>query len=157
MKIGVELRLDRDAGELFADARAFEAADADSFWVFGREDHDAWALLGAIAAAVWRARIVAVEPPDRPNARRTVERLSRGRLLTAKRAGDALALGAEGEPERWTESPLPSGRAAWKELREARTAEGFTGIVVPNDPRLLDLLRNPDVEDDRSDLRQSVG
>jgi hypothetical protein len=33
---------------------------------------------------------------------------------------------------------------------------GATGIIVPWDPRLIDLLRNPDPED-RSDLLISTG
>jgi hypothetical protein len=30
-------------------------------------------------------------------------------------------------------------------------------VVVRWDPRLIDLLRNPDAEDDRSDLQMSTG
>jgi len=34
---------------------------------------------------------------------------------------------------------------------------GATGVIVPADPRLLDLVRNADVEDDRSDLTLAQG
>src|SRR3989442_7994489 len=57
VKIGVELRLSGDPGELFADARAFEAAGADSFWPTG--DEDRLVLLAAIAAVTLRAPLIA--------------------------------------------------------------------------------------------------
>ena len=34
---------------------------------------------------------------------------------------------------------------------------GFTGLVVPVDPRLLDILRNPDDPGDRHDLQLAQG
>src|SRR3989442_7856688 len=67
VKIGVELRLSGDPGELFADARAFEAAGADSFWPTG--DEDRLVLLAAIAAVTWRAPLIAVGAIDPPAAR----------------------------------------------------------------------------------------
>ena len=74
------------------------------------------------------------------------------------RSADAVAVpDAEGVTERWALCELPSGRAEWKTLRAEREAQGFAGIVLPNDPRLLDLVRNPDVEDDRSDMRLAFG
>ncbi|HEV8535019.1 MAG TPA: hypothetical protein VGR87_04760 [Candidatus Limnocylindria bacterium] len=158
MKIGVEVRLAGDAGDLLADARAFEAAGADSLWVVGREDQDPWTLLAALAAVTWRARLVALDSSERPEALATVERLSRGRLVVATRDGDMITLpAAEGDAERWARSDFPAGRPAWKELRAKLEAEGFAGIAIPNDPRLLDLLRNPDTEDDREDLKLAFG
>ncbi|HTK90720.1 MAG TPA: LLM class flavin-dependent oxidoreductase [Verrucomicrobiae bacterium] len=59
--------------------------------------------------------------------------------------------------ELWTRVPAPDGREAWRALREAAEAVGATGIIVPADPRLLDLLRNGDEEEDRSDLGLSQG
>ena len=59
--------------------------------------------------------------------------------------------------ERWAICEIPAGRADWKTLRAERGAQGFAGIVLPNDPRLLDLVRNPDVEDDRADIRLAFG
>jgi hypothetical protein len=42
-------------------------------------------------------------------------------------------------------------------MRASAAESGATGIVLPNDPRLIDLLRNPDVVDDRSDLNIATG
>ena len=38
----------------------------------------------------------------------------------------------------------------------ALEAAGVTGVILPWDPRLIDLLRNPEPED-RSDLLMSTG
>jgi hypothetical protein len=158
MKIGAELRLDGDVGELFADARALEAAGTDSLWVLTRADQDPWILAAALAAATWRARLVVVGAVDRPETRTTLDRLSRGRLVIGKRSGDAVAVpDAEGVLERWALSALPAGRAEWKTLRVDKASQGFAGIVLPNDPRLLDLVRNPDTEDDRQDIKLAFG
>lgn len=158
MKIGAELRLAGDVGELFADARALEAAGADSLWVLARDDQDPWILAAALAATTWRVRLVVVDAIERPETRHTLDRISRGRLVTGVRSGDAVAVpDPEGVAERWTLSELPAGRAEWKALRADREAQGYAGIVLPNDPRLLDLVRNPDVEDDRSDIKLAFG
>ena len=158
MKIGAELRLGGDVGELFADARALEAAGADSLWVLARDDQDPWILAAALAATTWRTRLVVVGAVERPETRTTLDRLSRGRLVIGERTGDAVAVpNAEGVTERWALCELPAGRPEWKTLRLDRAAQGFAGVVLPNDPRLLDLVRNPDVEDDRQDLRLAFG
>jgi hypothetical protein len=158
MKIGAELRLGGDVGELFADARALEAAGADSLWVLARDDQDPWILAAALAAMTWRARLVVVDAIDRPETRMTLDRLARGRLVIGVRSGDAVTVpDTESALERWALSELPAGRAEWKTLRADREAQGYGGIVLPNDPRLLDLVRNPDVEDDRSDMRLAYG
>src|SRR6266581_4702326 len=134
MKIGAELWLGGDVGELFADARALEAAGADSLWVLARDDQDPWILAAALAATTWRARLVVVGAVDRAETRTTLDRLSRGRLVIGVRTGDAIAVpDAEGATERWTLSELPAGRAEWKTLRAGREAEGFAGVVLPND------------------------
>lgn len=158
MKIGAELRLGGDVGELFADARALEAAGADGLWVIAREDQDPWILAAALAATTWRARLVVVGAVDRLETRTTLDRLSRGRLVIGERSGDAVAIpDAEGAVERWAVCDVPAGRAEWKAMRIDRASQGFAGIVLPNDPRLLDLVRNPDVEDDREDLKLAFG
>ena len=158
LKIGAELRLGADAAELITDARALEAAGADSLWVIAREDQDPWIVAAALAATTWRARLIVVGAVDRPETRVTLDRLSRGRLVIAERTADeALVPGAEGATERWSICPLPTSRAEWKTLRAEREAQGFAGLVLPNDPRLLDLVRNPDVEDDRQDLKLAFG
>jgi hypothetical protein len=161
MKIGVELRLGgTDAAELLADARAFEAAGADSLWVIARDDQDPWILAAALAASTWRARLVVLDAVERPQSRATLDRLSRGRLAVAERSGDATlvtAAEADSPTERWTHSEMPAGRAEWKATRAEREAQGFAGIVLPNGPRVLDLVRNPDIEDDRQDLKLAFG
>jgi alkanesulfonate monooxygenase SsuD/methylene tetrahydromethanopterin reductase-like flavin-dependent oxidoreductase (luciferase family) len=159
MKIGVELRLVGDAAELYADARALETAGADSLWVRGSLSFDPWALLSALGAVTWRVRLVVFDLPEvRTVARDTVENLSRGRLVPASGQRDAFTIGGvEGADERWSLVEFPQGRAAWKELRARHEAEGTTGLVLQNDPRLLDLIRNPDVEDDRQDLKLAFG
>ena len=51
----------------------------------------------------------------------------------------------------------PDSRASWKEARRACEEKGATGVIVPFGLRLLDLLRRPDEEDDRSDLFVAQG
>jgi alkanesulfonate monooxygenase SsuD/methylene tetrahydromethanopterin reductase-like flavin-dependent oxidoreductase (luciferase family) len=59
--------------------------------------------------------------------------------------------------ELWTRAPAPEGREHWRGVLKSAAAVGATGLVVPFDPRLLDLLRNADEEDDRSDLTLAQG
>ena len=59
--------------------------------------------------------------------------------------------------EVWVRTPMPEDRAAWRRTRDDCAAAGATGLIVPADPRLLDLLRNGDEEDDRSDLALAQG
>ena len=143
--IGVRLWATGDAGELFADAKAIEAAGADSLWI-DAADSDPYVALAAIAAVTWRVRLVARGAPSDVAARETCASLARGRLVVA-----------EESEERWTESAFPVSRVAWDELRLASTAAGLTGVVLPNDPRLIDLLRNPDIIEARDDLKLSFG
>lgn len=51
---------------------------------------------------------------------------------------------------------MPPDRAAWAATMRERAAAGTSGVVVPWDERLIDLLRNPEPED-RSDLLMSTG
>ena len=151
-RIGVRFALAEDIGALLADARAAEAQGADSLWVDAR-DAEPFVLLAAFAAVTWRARLVASGARDgagaEDDARATCERLSRGRLTTA---ADLARAG-----ERWTEVPFPKDRDEWRAVRRSAAESGVAGVVIPNDPRLIDLLRNPDVVDDRSDLNIATG
>ena len=144
--IGVRLTPAGDAGELFADAKAVEAAGADSLWI-DAADGDCYVALAALAAVTWRVRLVARGAPADVAARETCARLARGRLAVAEELSE----------ERWTEAPFPASRVAWDELRTASLATGLTGVVLPNDPRLIDLLRNPDIIEARDDLKLSFG
>jgi hypothetical protein len=145
LRIGVRLALAGDAGELFADAKAIEAAGADSLWIDG-VDGDPYVVLAALAAVTWRVRLVARGALATTAARETCARLARGRLVVA-----------EESKERWAEEPFPASRAAWDELRKASLAAGVTGVILPNDARLIDLLRNPDIIEARDDLKLSFG
>ena len=133
-----------DPGALFADARAVEAADAHSIW-FDATDGDPYVALAALAAVTWRIALVAKGAP-RGTGRATCERLARGRLAVAEESA-----------EKWVHADFPADRKTWREARAAAAAAGAAGITLPNDPRLVDLLRNPDQEDDRSDLNIAVG
>ena len=144
LRIGVRFSLGSGPGELFADARAVESAGADSIW-FDAADGDPYVALAALSAVTWRVRLVAKGAP-RGAGRATCERLAGPRLAVAEETG-----------ERWTHAAFPENRTKWREARAAATAAGATGITLPNDPRLIDLLRNPDQEDDRSDLNIAVG
>jgi hypothetical protein len=144
--VGVRLRPAGDVGELFADAKAVEAAGADSLWIDAR-DGDPYVILAALAAVTWRTRLVARGAPTNVAARETCAHLARGRLVVAEELSE----------ERWADSPFPASRTAWDELRTASLAAGLTGVVLPNDPRLIDLLRNPDIIEARDDLKLSFG
>lgn len=59
--------------------------------------------------------------------------------------------------ELWTQGTACDGREPWRALLAAAEAVGATGLIVPATPGLLDLLRNADEEDDRSDLTLAQG
>jgi hypothetical protein len=58
--------------------------------------------------------------------------------------------------EVWAEIAIPPDREAWTRDLSAYEAAGATGVIVPWDARLVDLLRNSE-PDDRSDLLMSTG
>lgn len=73
--------------------------------------------------------------------------------IAGLRERDGLA-----EPfERWAAIRMPDDREGWQKARREYESAGATGVIVPADPRLLDLLRNGDEEDDRSDLGLAQG
>lgn len=147
LQIGVRLALNGDPGELFADARALESAGAHSLWV-DAADAEPYVAIAALSAVTWRVRLVARGAPRSPG-RAACEWLSAGRLVVAEEAAIA--------GERWLQVELPADRDAWRALRASAAESGATGIVVPNDPRLMDLLRNPDQVFDRADLNLASG
>lgn len=57
----------------------------------------------------------------------------------------------------WRRCEVPSDRAAWRQLLARIRQEDAAGAVVRETPRLLDLLRNPDQDGDRSDLELAHG
>jgi hypothetical protein len=143
----VRLSLSGDPGELFADARALETAGAHSLWIEAR-DGEPFVALAAVAAVTWRALLVAAGGTS-AEGRRTCEVLARGRL----RVAEELERGGE----RWVRTDFPADAAAWRATRDEAIASGAIGITLPNDPRLMDLLRNPDQVIDRADLNLATG
>lgn len=105
LKIGVWLPSDfQDPGDYLADARALEAAEADSLWVGpglqvdqpeSRLGPEVFPLLGAIASVTYRVRLAiwigslhALSPDTLSPVIDSLQRLSRGRMLVAT-AGSA--------------------------------------------------------------------
>ena len=182
VKVGVLLdQVPDNLGEWLADAAAFDAGGADALWVDcgPNPQLDVPALAAALAVVTHRARLVvafqeasaaAVESARTID---TIVRLSGGRLaLIADSSKPEFGLEVfrrvRGEPdaferldtdegERWLQVPAPQGRQAWRETRADAAGRGFTGLVVPVDPRLLDILRNPDDPGDRHDLQLAQG
>jgi hypothetical protein len=130
----------QDAGEFLADVRALEAAGAEWIEVDGVEK-DQLIVLGAVAAVTDR---IGLRVGD-PSALDTLGKLSRGRAMVGEPAG-----------ERWETIAMPPDRDSWGAALREREAAGVSGVIVPWDPRLIDLLRNPQ-PDDRSDLLMSTG
>jgi len=59
--------------------------------------------------------------------------------------------------EVWARVKIPDDRDGWRRMHQEYEGAGATGLVLPLDPRLLDLIRNGDEEDDRSDLQLAQG
>jgi hypothetical protein len=181
VKVGVLLdQVPDNLGEWLADAAAFDAGGADALWVDcgPNPQLDVPALAAALAVVTHRARLVVAFPElsaaaaESARTVNTIVRLSRGRLaLIADSSqlefGMAVFRRVRGEPdaferldaegERWLLVPAPQGRQPWRETRADAAGRGFTGLVVPVDPRLLDILRNPDDPGDRRDLQLAQG
>jgi len=182
VKVGVVLaRQPDDLGEWLADGTAFEAAGADVLWVdpIVGSELDPLVLTAALAAVTFRSLLVATLPPDRTDLARTVAtigRLSRGRLgILAETGPDGMVRETgtglhvfrliPGDPgayehasgERWARCRPPDGRAAWRATLLDAGERGLRGLLVPADPRLLDILRNPDDPGYRHDLQLAQG
>ena len=182
VKVGVLLdQVPDNLGEWLADAAAFDAGGADALFVdCGPNPRlDVPALAAALAVVTHRARLMVALPEVSTAAAesaRTIEtivRLSRGRLAliadsSQLESGVAVFRRVRGEPDaferldtdeggRWLLVPAPRGRQPWRETRADAAGRGFTGLVAPVDPRLLDILRNPDDPGDRRDLQLAQG
>src|ERR1700730_7054117 len=150
MKVGVVFpsRLE-EPGEFLADARAMEAAGADSVWMEDAGGLDPMLALAAIAAVTSQLRLGLISrnvpsPSGRGSGRalETLQQLSRQRVIT--------------DNERWRRVEVPADREAWATtLQEAQP--DFDGVLVPMDPRLLDILRHPEDVIDRSALLVAQG
>lgn len=147
MRVAVLLSVnfERGGGEFLADLSALEAAGAYAALVDG-SDAPALVVLGAVAAATHTVRLGCVgDEALSGEAMAALDRLSSGRTMVIA-PGDG-----------WMQIEVPADRAAWRELLARHEAAGAPGVIVPWDPRLIDLLRNPDADDDRSDLVMSTG
>jgi luciferase-like monooxygenase len=138
-------QLSRGRAELWAGAAGAGPAAAlahavDGCRVLGHADEAGWPKLGGVADGL-------VLPGGA--AERDRARLAQARARVAARAARPL--------ECWIRIPLPDGHASWRTTLGAYETAGADGLLVPLDPRLLDLLRHLDEEDDRSDLALSQG
>jgi hypothetical protein len=129
-----------DAAEFLADVRALEAAGAEMIG-FETDGPEQQILMGAIAAVTNRLKLRLASPKQAA----ILERLSRGRTVVGDPPG-----------ETWVAIPMPPDRDSWAAAMRTQETSGATGVIVPWDPRLIDLLRNPE-PDDRSDLLMSTG
>jgi alkanesulfonate monooxygenase SsuD/methylene tetrahydromethanopterin reductase-like flavin-dependent oxidoreductase (luciferase family) len=150
MKVGVlfPTRFE-DPGEFLADARAMEAAGVDSVWMEDGDGLDPMLALAAIAAVTSQIRLglIALDTPSRRGegsgrALETLQQLSRQRVIT--------------DAQRWRRVEVPADREAWARMLEEGQPD-VEGVLVPMDPRLLDILRHPDEAIDRSDLQLAQG
>ena len=149
MKVGVLFpsRFE-DPGEFLADARAIEAAGADSVWVEDGDGLDPMLALAAIAAVTGQIGLGLIRnATPRPNVEldrrmETLQHLSRQRVVT--------------DTQRWRRVEVPADREAWAQTL-ALAKPDHDGVLVPMDPRLLDILRHPEDAIDRSDLLLAQG
>ncbi|MPY85329.1 MAG: hypothetical protein GEV00_18875 [Actinophytocola sp.] len=187
VKVGVRLAHPPErTGDWIADASAFDAAGADALWLDPDPESkwDVVALAAALSVVTVRSLLV-VAVPDSADSREglarmlaTITRLSRGRLALITEADhrqDFADIAPDtpifqqlpGQPEsfqdttseqeRWVSTSFPQGRSAWRAARTDAAERGIRGLLVPPDPRLLDILRNPDDPDGRRDLLLAQG
>jgi hypothetical protein len=146
-----------------------EAAGVDSVWIEDDGGHDPMLALAAIAAVTGQLRLgLILGSTPLPNIaldRRmeTLQHLSRQRVITlvstnaspSPLAGEGRGGGFSGS-ERWRRVEVPADREAWAKTLEQAQLDA-TGIIVPLDPRLLDILRHPEDAIERSDLQLAQG
>lgn len=184
VRVGVRLpSAITDVGEYLADVTALEAAGADTIWV-DDTGLEPWVVLGAMAAVTHRAGLGCLLTSMKElrssrlgSSAAALQSLSRGRTVVglprqgmpkdhvaALRAAGARILLFDGERARemhggsevWDRVPIPPDRDAWTSTLNSCEAAGATGVIVPWNARLIDLLRNTE-PDDRSDLLISTG
>jgi Luciferase-like monooxygenase len=142
MKVGVLFPSGfADPGEFLADARAMEAAGVDSVWMEDGDGLEPMLALAAIAAVTSQLRL-GLFGGGSGRGLDTLQHLSRQRVIT--------------DDQRWRRVEVPADREAWAKTLE-QSQPDVDGVLVPMDPRLLDILRNPDEAIDRSDLMLAQG
>src|SRR3989440_6241861 len=158
-----------DPGEFLADVHAMETAGIDSVWM--REQHDGydpWFMLAAIAAVTSKLRLGLITESPSPLAAEghgkspsPLAREGQGRGFDERRLATLQLLSRnrviESSTESWQRVDVPSDRDAWAATLERAERDGAHGVLVPLDPRLLDILRHPDDAIDRSDLILAQG
>jgi alkanesulfonate monooxygenase SsuD/methylene tetrahydromethanopterin reductase-like flavin-dependent oxidoreductase (luciferase family) len=162
-------------------------ADALWIDTAGDADLDPLVVTAALTTLTFRSLLVTAVPegyadsPARSRMLATIGRLSRGRFAlcgerthlaeSATDVGDPpgppvfyrlgddafLRTRAGREPERWVLTASPAGRAAWRAAIADAAERRVSGVLVPAEPRLLDILRNPDGAGDRQDLHIAQG
>lgn len=146
-------------GEFLADVAALEAAGAYAELIEG-SDPVSLVVLGAMAAATHRVQVGCVRGEAfSAEAWSALDRISGGRAMVFVRGerSDLLTIHGAEPGDAWIQIEMPADRMAWREALATHTARGAAGLIVPWDPRLVDLLRNQDADDDRSDLQMSTG
>jgi hypothetical protein len=139
-------RLSRGRAELRGPAASVGAAlsltrAVDRCRVFTVADEVGWAALDGRADGL----VLSGREPDE----------DRGRLQQAR---TRIGAARPSTPlECWVQIKLPEGHAGGRRTLAAYAAAGADGLLVPLDPRLVDLLRRADEEDDRSDLTLAQG
>jgi hypothetical protein len=78
-------------------------------------------------------------------------------VILAGGESEVRLLRADGDFEIWVDAPIPTDRAGWANMVASLEAAGATGVIVPWDPRIIDLLRNAGEADDRTDLLIATG
>jgi hypothetical protein len=148
VKVAVQLAANQGTlTEWLADASAFDAAGAHALWVDrGPDDCDLLTLAAALSVVTFRSDLVVALPEAPERAVDTIGRLSQGRFVAMT--------DHEGN---WERVPAPEGRDAWRVTCADATERGLDGVVVPADPRLLDILRNPEDPGERHDLQLAQG
>ena len=63
----------------------------------------------------------------------------------------------DADSELWVDASVPADKASWVTTIATLEAAGATGVIVPWDPRLIDLLRSAGEPDDRTDLLIATG
>lgn len=148
-----------DPGDFIADARAMEAAGADSVWLEDDGGHDPMLVLAAIGAVTGQLCLGLILPNSSSafeavswRGFETLQHLSRHRgMVGVSQDGKIVTPTNE-----WLRVEVPADREAWARTLEEAQAD-YDGVLVPMDPRLLDILRHPQDAIDRPDLQLAQG
>jgi hypothetical protein len=147
VQIGIRLAPATEVSAWLTEGAAFDAGGADALWLdalwHDASEHDPHVLAAAMAAVTYRSILIVDLPDGDERTARTLDAVSRGRVRTHE--------------EQWEDVEFPESRQAWREALVSAAERGVRGLVLAADPRLLDLLRNPDADIDRRDLQLAAG